>query len=773
MASLIQRAIGKARRLTVRRMASVGPSLRVAIIGYGGIGPDHAEAYEATVMCNLVAVSDVNTSALAGALRRRPYLRVFRDYRQMLDEVKPDMVSVCTWPQTHAEIVKAVAESGAKGILCEKPLTLRLDELEEMAELCAKYKVKLAGGHQWRFHPYFRRAAELVKRGALGTGVHVTASCLGVLADNGPHLIDSIRFILGDRRALSVKCRAKRESNLIRQGMPAEDGAECEIEFEGGVRASFVSGSLAERHFILIEGSNGTVEVTRDALKTTGGIEAGPSINLADVYPDQFRQLARWVKGRVSTCPISFENVAPSTEIMLALYDSARVGESVPLPLKNKGNIIAQLYPAGEAANLAEPVAVVIDKRPLGERLAMDGGSRVVPKWFDSGPRVGLPEALNLAKVIISRNMNCTEGQMVNRFQQEYADLLGARYATASSSGTAAIHCALGALSLNPGDEVITTPFTDMGTVIPILACNCLPIFADVDPLTGNLTAETILRKITSKTKAVILVHLFGRPADLDPICEVLRVRGIRLIEDCAQAHFAEYKGRKVGTIGDFGCFSFQQSKQISCGDGGITISNNEDLAMRAALFSDKGWQRSSAGRAGRNHYFLGMNYRMTEFQGAVALAQTRRLPGLIAARRAAAGRLAAQLRNVPGIILPPQPQGVNPSWWVFSFTTDQAGTGVTNKALSGALNVEGVSVATNYLTQPLFEYDVIKLQKTYGESRYPFSEYPWEVPKSEDYTGFHQANANLGIFWSHNVQNEHVDGIAKAVQKVMTQQKH
>src|SRR5262249_20900267 len=159
-----------------------------------------------------------------------------------------------------------------------------------------------------------------------------------------------------------------------------------------------------------------------------------------------------------------------------------------------------------------------------------------------------------------------------------FAVMYGAPKAIASTSGTAALHVAVAAINPEPRDEIITTGMSDMGTVIPILMQNCIPVFADVDPVTGNLTADTIAKKITDRTRAVIVVHLFGRPADMAPIQELLRSKGIALIEDCAQAHLADYGGKKIGTFGDLGCFSLQGSKQITCGDGGLTLVNREDL---------------------------------------------------------------------------------------------------------------------------------------------------------------------------------------------------
>jgi dTDP-4-amino-4,6-dideoxygalactose transaminase len=354
---------------------------------------------------------------------------------------------------------------------------------------------------------------------------------------------------------------------------------------------------------------------------------------------------------------------------------------------------------------------------------------------------------------------------MVPKLEREFTQWYGSHSAVASTSGTAAIHVALGALNPNPGDEVITTPMTDMGTIIPILVSNCLPVFADIDPTTGNLTAESIAQRITPRTKAVILVHLFGQPADLDGIGALLKAKGISLIEDCAQAHAAEYQGRKVGTFGDFGCFSLQQSKQITCGDGGVTLVNRPELAERAALFVDKGWDRKRGVRA---HLFLGMNYRMTELQGAVALAQFRKLPSLVRARRSGAERLTGQLLNIPGIVPPPTRPGISPAWWMYAFRVDEDLLRVSPDMFAQALLVEGVKVRREYLPEPIFEYDVLKHQRTYGESRYPFSSFPYAPPHPVDFPGLQEFSRRLLLMsWSHNVHAHHADSIAAAVRKV------
>jgi dTDP-4-amino-4,6-dideoxygalactose transaminase len=258
---------------------------------------------------------------------------------------------------------------------------------------------------------------------------------------------------------------------------------------------------------------------------------------------------------------------------------------------------------------------------------------------------------------------------------------------------------------------------------------------------------------------------LFGRPADLRPISGMLRPRGIPLIEDCSQSHFAEYDGKKVGTRGDFGCFSFQQSKQMTCGDGGMTLVNRPDLIDRATMFVDKGWDRK---HGTRSHLFLGMNYRMTELQAAVARAQLRRLPGMIQRRREMATRLSQKLARVPGLRLPNDSVGIVPSWWKYLCHADEEALGVSADAFAMALRVEGVQVAREYVPRPVFEYEVLKRRQTYGGSGYPLTAIKYREPVIEEFPGFLEfARSMLLMSWSQHVRAKHVDGISRAAEKV------
>src|SRR5215467_208652 len=268
-----------------------------------------------------------------------------------------------------------------------------------------------------------------------------------------------------------------------------------------------------------------------------------------------------------------------------------------------------------------------------------------------------------LREAIASQNLCCIGGRMVSALEREFASAYGVPYGVASTSGTAAIHVALGALDLNPGDEVVTAPITDLGTIIPILYQNAIPVFADIDD-TYNMDPADIERKITSRTRAIIVVHLFGNPCNMDAIVEIAKRHKIPLIEDCAQAHLAEYKGKYVGTLGDIGCFSFQQSKHMTTGDGGMTITANKAYYERMKLFADKGYARKGWGT--RAYLFHAPNYRMTELVGAVGLAQLKKVHAVVNKRRELGRYMTELLAGVNGIQTAPTTAGANHAYWLY-----------------------------------------------------------------------------------------------------------
>jgi dTDP-4-amino-4,6-dideoxygalactose transaminase len=220
-------------------------------------------------------------------------------------------------------------------------------------------------------------------------------------------------------------------------------------------------------------------------------------------------------------------------------------------------------------------------------------------------------------------------GEEVEAFEQEFAAYLGVRHAIAVNSGTSALHLALLASHIGPGDEVITVPFTFVATAAAICYTGARPVFVDIDPRSFTMAVDQIAGAITPRTRAIMPVHLYGQPADMDPILEIAARHGLQVIEDAAQAHGAEYKGRRVGAIGDLACFSFYPGKNLgACGEGGMVVTNDAARAQTMRQLRDWGQDRKY------HHVMRGFNYRMDGIQGAILRIKLRRLDGWTTARR-------------------------------------------------------------------------------------------------------------------------------------------
>jgi len=394
----------------------------------------------------------------------------------------------------------------------------------------------------------------------------------------------------------------------------------------------------------------------------------------------------------------------------------------------------------------------------------------VLPSEGDiSGRSFGEEELALLKKVIASGTLNCTKGTVVRDFESRFAKSLGMPFCRTTTSGTAAVHTAVAAVDPEPGDEIITSPITDMGAITPILYQTAIPVFADVDPLTYNVTAATISKKITRRTRAVIVTHLFGNTCDMDPIVDLCRQKGIKLIEDCAQAFGATYNGKPVGTMGDIGAFSLQQTKHMTAGEGGMVVARDEALSRRMRLFIDKAW---GYGDPKPDHYFLAMNYRMTELTGAVALAQFEKLPAMVKQRVAMADRLTAKIEGVKGVKPPKKTPGCAPVYWRYALRVDKGAD-----AFGAKLKEAGIFCAPRYVQKLAFECEVLRDQRTFGKSRFPYvgeqrRGEPEVVYRVEDTPGAIEALAGVVVLpWNEKYTEQHVDFIADNIRRVAQEQ--
>ncbi len=360
-----------------------------------------------------------------------------------------------------------------------------------------------------------------------------------------------------------------------------------------------------------------------------------------------------------------------------------------------------------------------------------------------TGRTLGDDEVALAALAIRSGTLNSTRGTFVTEFERRFAAWQGSRHAIACASGSAAVHAALAALDLQPGDEVVTTPITDMGALTPILYQGGVPVFADVDPRSKNVTAATIAAVCTARTRAIVVTHLFGLPAELDAIVRFAQGRGLAVIEDCAQAFGATHRGRKVGTWGRIAAFSLQQGKHITCGEGGIVTTDDDALARRLFLFVNKAW---GYGDPRPDHYFPALNYRLTELQGAVLVAQLGKLDDVIARRRQVAAALRERLLGLAGLHLPGDPDAGKHVFWKFAIDVDPAIVAGGAVALGKGLQEQGIACAPRYVQKPAFACELFRDWQRFAVTRMPLAHNPrGEGPGDQDTAPWPAADALPG----------------------------
>ncbi|MBM3189424.1 MAG: DegT/DnrJ/EryC1/StrS family aminotransferase, partial [Chloroflexi bacterium] len=292
-------------------------------------------------------------------------------------------------------------------------------------------------------------------------------------------------------------------------------------------------------------------------------------------------------------------------------------------------------------------------------------------------------------------------------------------YATATSSGTAAVHAALGALRLDIAQEVLSSPITDPGGVAPILWNNCIPIFADAVPATMNVDPASIAERITDRTRAIIVTHLAGQPVDMDPVMALAKEHSLPVIEDCSQAHGAVYKGRLVGTIGDVGVFSLMGGKHHTAGgQGGMVITDNEELYWNAKRFADRGKPFNSSEK---KNLFLGLNYRMTEIEAVIGRCQLRKLDTVLARRRKVVAALGEAISELQAIRLGTVIPDAVSSYWLVLLHVDAACLTVSKERFALAAAAEGAPMDPHY-DWIVYESPWFRTRATYGCSGCPWT---------------------------------------------------
>ena len=383
-----------------------------------------------------------------------------------------------------------------------------------------------------------------------------------------------------------------------------------------------------------------------------------------------------------------------------------------------------------------------------------------------TGRTFGEEEIAAVSAVLKSGTLTSTKGSWTKKLETDFATKVGSKFAHGCSSGTMALHVAFAALDPEPGDEFVTTSITDMGALAPIIYQGAIPVFADVDPRTCNVTAESIEAAISPKTKAIVVTHLFGNPCDMTGILAVAKKHTIPVVEDCSQSFLAKWDGKFVGTLGAIGCFSLQQGKHITCGEGGLVSTDDPALARKMFLFINKAW---GYGDPNPDHYFLALNGRMSELCGAVAAAQLDKLDGVVAARSNAAAYLTEKLQGIPGVETPwTDPRAVH-TFWKYCLRIDSNWIAGGAPGIAKPLKERGIASAPRYIQKPAFQCQVIRDHKTFGQSKWPFT---LARPEAIDYRiekfpGTFQALEQILVLpWTEKYEQQHLDYLAFAVRE-------
>jgi len=333
-------------------------------------------------------------------------------------------------------------------------------------------------------------------------------------------------------------------------------------------------------------------------------------------------------------------------------------------------------------------------------------------KYPIAEPEIGEEELSNVVEAVKSGWVS-SKGKFIEEFENSFAKYIGIKHGVATSNGTVALHLALAALGIGPNDEVIVPDLTFAATINAVLYVGAKPVMVDVDPDYWCLSPDSVRKAVTPRTKAIMPVHLYGHTCDMDAIMEIAEQHGLYVIEDAAEAHGAEYKGKKVGSFGHIACFSFYGNKIITTGEGGMCLTNDGELAERMRTLRDHGMDPEKR----YWHKVIGFNYRMTNLQAAIGVAQLSKIEKFIEKKRRIARLYAEELSSIEGITLHPEMPWAKCVYWLYSVLINEKKTGINRDKLAKKLQNYGIE--TRNFFYPLH---VMPPYQKYANLPYPAS---------------------------------------------------
>jgi dTDP-4-amino-4,6-dideoxygalactose transaminase len=414
-------------------------------------------------------------------------------------------------------------------------------------------------------------------------------------------------------------------------------------------------------------------------------------------------------------------------------------------------------------------------------KLAIHGGEPVRSKPFPNYNSIGESEKQAVMDVLDGKVLSGFLGAWSDKFyggprvqalEGAWVDHFDVKHAVSVNSATSGLYTAVGAAGISPGDEVIVAPYSMIASATAALVYGGIPVFADIDPDIFCITPESIRKCITPYTKAIIVVDLFGHPADMDEIMEIASEYSLVVIEDAAQAPGAKYKGRNAGTLADIGVFSLNVHKTIQTGEGGVIVTNDDEFAERARLIRNHA--EVVVGNKGTDNIvnMVGFNYRMTEVEAAIATEQLKKLDRLLFPRIEAADYLTERLQIFPGIQTPAVRPDVRHAYYLYVMRYDEAKTGVSRDKFVEALNAEGIPMVPGYV-KPIYLEPMYQQRIAFGNDGYPFTYpgYKGEVVYDEGICPVVERMHNKEVIFTNvchaDIDKADLEDVAKGFEKV------
>ncbi len=639
----------------------------VGIVGCGRMGRRHAKAFSQHPRFRLTAAVDPGGDRLESFRKEWSVPRGFHHLDELLSGGPPDVIALCSPTELHFPQIRQIfaGDRRPRLLFVEKPICLKPEELAEIRQRAQEAGVTVIVNHTRRFDPPHRKLAEWTRSNRFGKLLEGSCTTYGGWINNGTHWIDLLRMLFPQEPQLFSARQA---------GFGRGSDADLHVELQVG-EAPVHLRSVDERGYLLFEGE---FQFEQGRIRF---LDFGKRIEAEEV---RLTPRGERVLVPVEGSPWrGLEGSMPG-----AVEAAAKALEEGRFPLEETAQTMKLVWAAQAMATPEKQTFGEEEKQAALEVLQRGQLSLFEGNWNPEPP------------------FSFWGGPSIQKLERAWEEYYNVPHAVSVNSATSGLIAAIGALGLGYGDEVIVSPYTMSAAASCVLVYGAIPVFADVKLETGSLDPASIERCITPRTRGIVVVHQFGLPADMEPLMALARKHGLKVVEDCAQAHGAKINGRFVGSFGDIGIFSLNVNKMIHVGEGGVCVTRDPKLRDRLALIRNHAEAVAEQAGAEPLTNLIGFNFRLTEIAAAMAVEQLKKLDRFNRIRWELVQRLNREISRFPFLVPPPSPQGAAYYIYPLRFLPEAAGTSrgefVRLLRKEGALFEEGY-VRPLYL-QPLYQ---------------------------------------------------------------------